>query len=115
MHPSALENTFPVGFDNISEYVQYVTNKVAHASDEPDEDLEDMSEDDQEAFKKSDIKLLIAASIVNEIRATVKEKTGYECSAGIAHNKTLAKLVCGLNKPNKQTVLPLKQINEFYR
>ncbi len=32
---------------------------------------------------------------------------GYHCSAGIANNKTLAKLCCGINKPNKQTILPL--------
>lgn len=40
---------------------------------------------------------------------------GYRCSAGIAHNKILAKLSCGLHKPNKQTVLPNAAIPEFYR
>lgn len=74
-----------------------------------------MSEEDRKAYKKSDIRLLIAASIVTEIRNAVKEKTGYECSAGIAHNKILAKLVCGINKPNKQTVLPLKHIPELFK
>lgn len=95
--------------------MQFVTNKATHAIDDAEDDLEELTEDDQEIHKKSDIKLLIASSIVNEIRAEVKAKTGYECSAGIAHNKTLAKLVCGINKPNKQTLLPLKQIQEFYR
>lgn len=111
----ACENTFPVGYGSVGEYVQYVTNKVTHIIDEVDEDLEQLSEEDQEAFRRSDIRLIIASSIVNEIRAAVKENTGYECSAGIAHNKTLAKLVCGLNKPNKQTLLPLKQVHGFYR
>lgn len=111
-----MENTFAVGFDSIAEYVQFVTNKVTRATtDDVEDDLEHLSDEDHESFRKSGIKLLIASSIVNEIRAEVKEKTGFECSAGIAHNKTLAKLVCGLNKPNKQTLLPLKQITEFYR
>lgn len=115
LHPDALKNTFAVGYRDIGEYVQHVTNKVTKTADDDDEDLEDASEEDLDDIRKSDIKLLIASSIVNEIRATVKEKTGYECSAGIAHNKILAKIVCGMNKPNKQTVLPLKQIPEFYR
>lgn len=83
--------------------------------DDDDEDLADMPEEDRKAYKKSDVKLLIASSIVSEIRAAVKEQTGYDCSAGIAHNKILAKLVCGLNKPNKQTILPLKRIPKLYR
>lgn len=114
LHPSALENTFAVGYDTIADYVQYVTNKVTHANNDED-DLEHLAEEDQESFEKSDIKLLIASSIVNEIRAEVLEKTGFQCSAGIAHNKILAKLVCGLNKPNKQTLLPLRRVHEFYR
>ncbi|XP_031625277.1 DNA polymerase eta-like [Contarinia nasturtii] len=112
---SDLKCTFAVGYECIDAYVQFVTNKVTKATDDAEDDSEHLPEEDQESFRKSDIKLLIAASIVNEIRAEVKEQTGFECSAGIAHNKTLAKLVCGLNKPNKQTLLPLKQITDFYR
>lgn len=41
--------------------------------------------------------------------------SGYKCSAGIAHNKVLAKLVCGLHKPNKQTLLPQNAISELYK
>ncbi|XP_055304153.1 DNA polymerase eta-like [Sitodiplosis mosellana] len=115
LHSRALESTFAVGYETIAEYVQYVTNKVTHANEDAEDDLEHLPEEDQESFQKSDIKLLIASSIVNEIRAEVLEKTGFECSAGIAHNKTLAKLVCGLNKPNKQTLLPLKRVHQFYR
>ncbi len=36
------------------------------------------------------------------------------CSAGIAHCKTLAKLCCGLHKPNKQTVLPQAAVAILY-
>ena len=37
--------------------------------------------------------------------AAVKVETGYRCSAGVACNKLLAKLVSGLHKPDDQTVL----------
>lgn len=52
-----------------------------------------------------DALLARAAALTEQIRAAVYEQTGYRCSAGIAHNKVLAKLACGLHKPNKQTVL----------
>lgn len=44
-----------------------------------------------------------------------KYTSGFRCSAGIAHNKILAKLVCGMNKPNKQTVLPKHSVNTLYK
>lgn len=33
----------------------------------------------------------------------------------MAHNKILAKLVCGLHKPNKQTLLPQNAVAELYK
>nr|AAX35543.1 DNA polymerase eta [Xenopus laevis] len=53
----------------------------------------------------ADVKLAVGAIIVEEMRAAVEEETTFQCSAGIAHNKVLAKLACGLNKPNRQTIL----------
>ena len=58
--------------------------------------------------------LAIGAIIVEEIRADIRETLGYNCSAGIAHNKTLAKLCCGLNKPNRQTILPQNGLEILY-
>lgn len=78
------------------------------------EEFYDVPEDDRKAYKKSDIKLLIGASIVSEMREAIKEKTGFECSAGIAHNRLMAKLVCGMNKPNKQTILPLRHLKDLF-
>lgn len=115
MQPNALKNTFVVGYESIAEYVQVISERITQKQNDNDDELAHVPEEDQKAYKKSDIKLLIASSIVSEIRAAVKEQTGYECSAGIAHNKILAKLVCGMNKPNKQTILPLKYIPQLYK
>ncbi|KAG7511998.1 DNA polymerase eta [Solea senegalensis] len=62
----------------------------------------------------ADLQLTVGALIVEEMRAAVEEHTGFRCSAGISHNKVLAKLACGLNKPNRQTVLPLDSVTELF-
>ena len=56
----------------------------------------------------NDARLAMGALLVEEIRADIFDTLGYHCSAGVAHNKTMAKHCCGLNKPNKQTILPLE-------
>ena len=45
-------------------------------------------------------KLFIASQIAFEVREAVRNELGYNCSAGIAHNKTVAKIACTYNKPN---------------
>ena len=62
-----------------------------------------------------DLRLAVGAKIMEEVRAEVFRRTQFRCSAGISHCKTLAKLCCGLNKPNKQTVLPQSQLGSLYR
>ncbi|XP_038593220.1 DNA polymerase eta [Micropterus salmoides] len=62
----------------------------------------------------AELQLTVGALIVEEMRAAVEEHTGFRCSAGISHNKVLAKLACGLNKPNRQTVLPLDSVTELF-
>ncbi|XP_068921992.1 DNA polymerase eta isoform X2 [Petaurus breviceps papuanus] len=52
-----------------------------------------------------DLQLTVGAVIVEEMRAAIERHTGFQCSAGISHNKVLAKLACGLNKPNRQTLV----------
>lgn len=61
-----------------------------------------------------DERLAIAATITEELRASVYHQTGFRCSAGISHNKMLAKLACGINKPNKQTVLPRASVHDLF-
>ncbi|XP_060703836.1 DNA polymerase eta isoform X2 [Hemiscyllium ocellatum] len=61
-----------------------------------------------------ELQLTAGALIVEEMRAAVEQETGYRCSAGVSHNKVLAKLSCGLNKPNRQTVLPMCSVPRLF-
>lgn len=62
--------------------------------------------DQQHGQDWDDVALGIGAEIVQGLRQAIWAEMGLTCSAGIAHNKTLAKLAAGLNKPNRQTVVP---------
>lgn len=59
-------------------------------------------------------KLAIGAIIIEELRAKIYEKCEFRCSAGISYNKVLAKLACGLHKPNKQTILSMSSVPELF-
>ncbi|KAG6448685.1 DNA polymerase eta [Manduca sexta] len=96
---SIIPNTYALGYDCVEEFLADVHTCGAESIDFDYEHAQH---------------LLIGAVIVSEIRAAVYNETGYRCSAGIAHNKILAKLVCGMNKPNKQTILPKHSINILY-
>lgn len=106
LQPDKLLNTIVFGYEGIGSFIANVSN---YNPEDFDSDV------DKSVLHKSNIQMLLSAAIVNEIRAKVLEKTGYTCSAGICHNKILAKLACGMNKPNKQTVLPLKGIPILYK
>ncbi|XP_008277752.1 DNA polymerase eta [Stegastes partitus] len=67
-----------------------------------------------EEHSSASLQLTVGAMIVEEMRAAVEKHTGFRCSAGISHNKVLAKLACGLNKPNRQTILPLDSVTELF-
>ncbi|KAI3883766.1 hypothetical protein MKX03_010434 [Papaver bracteatum] len=55
--------------------------------------------------------LACGAIIVAELRMQVLKDTGFTCSAGVAHNKMLAKLASPMNKPAQQTVIPFAAVN----
>uniref|UniRef100_A0ACD5VJC1 Uncharacterized protein n=1 Tax=Avena sativa TaxID=4498 RepID=A0ACD5VJC1_AVESA len=57
--------------------------------------------------------LACGAIIVAQLRVKVLEETQFTCSAGIAHNKMLAKLVSGMHKPAQQTVVPSSSVQDF--
>eukprot|EP00118_Oscarella_pearsei_P010775 m.68196 g.68196 ORF g.68196 m.68196 type:complete len:582 (+) comp35498_c0_seq4:2-1747(+) len=60
-------------------------------------------------------RLALGACIAEEIRRELFKETGFSCSAGIAHNKVLAKLACGLHKPNQQTICPMESVPDLFQ
>ncbi|XP_072952423.1 DNA polymerase eta isoform X1 [Typha angustifolia] len=57
--------------------------------------------------------LACGAIIVAQLRAKVLEETKFTCSAGIAHNKMLAKLASSMHKPAQQTVVPSSSVKDL--
>ena len=55
-----------------------------------------------------DRRLAVGAILVEEMRSAVAAETTFNCSAGVSHSKMFAKYACGMNKPNRQTVLPIE-------
>lgn len=78
--------------------------------------LVDLGED-QEALDPDwdDVVMLLGSEIVRDVRAAVRSKLGYTCSAGIARNKLLSKLGSGFKKPNCQTVIRNRAVDLFLR
>ncbi|KAJ3250916.1 DNA-directed DNA polymerase eta rad30 [Boothiomyces macroporosus] len=62
-----------------------------------------------------DLQLALAADISAQIRAEIFDTLGYTSSTGIAHNKTLAKLISSENKPNKQSILRGEMVSEYMK
>ncbi|KAJ2887163.1 N-acetyltransferase eso1 [Coemansia aciculifera] len=65
------------------------------------------------SYSWGDLQLKYAAQFANHVRSVIFQELGYRCSAGIAHNKLLAKLGSALNKPNVQTVFLQSQAEPF--
>ena len=53
-------------------------------------------------ISQGDRDLAVGAIIAGEMRKHILEKTQFHCSAGVARNKSLAKLACGIRKPRGQ-------------
>lgn len=63
----------------------------------------------------TDVALAHGAILMTKVRKAVLEQNGYSTSAGIASNKTLAKLCSGYRKPNNQTTLLPRAVPAFLR
>lgn len=57
--------------------------------------------------------LMAGSAIAADLRRRILAQTKFTCSAGIAHNKMLAKICSALNKPAKQTVMPQAAVLPF--
>lgn len=61
----------------------------------------------------ADVLLAAGSAVAADIREALATELHLRCSAGIAHNKLLAKMASGLHKPNMQTSLPSDAAYEF--
>ncbi|KAK0105752.1 DNA-directed DNA polymerase eta rad30 [Cadophora gregata] len=75
-----------------------------------DLDVNETEEDDPDW---DDVAMLIGSEIVRKVRAAVRNNLKYTCSAGVAQNKMLAKLGSAHRKPNQQTVIRNRAIQQF--
>jgi DNA polymerase eta len=75
-----------------------------------DLDVDETEEDDPDW---DDIAILIGSEIVRGVRVAIREKLKYTCSAGICHNKMLSKLGSAYRKPNQQTVVRSRAVQQF--
>lgn len=60
-----------------------------------------------------DIAMLIGSEIVRSVRGAIRERLKYTCSAGIARNKMIAKLGSAHKKPNQQTIVRNRAVQQF--
>ncbi|KAH0596980.1 hypothetical protein MHUMG1_05288 [Metarhizium humberi] len=76
--------------------------------------LVDLDEDQESQDPDwDDVAILIGSEIVRNVRAQVRGRLGYTCSAGIANNKMVSKLGSGFKKPNSQTVVRSRALHLF--
>ncbi|KAL9098713.1 MAG: hypothetical protein Q9163_005681 [Psora crenata] len=73
----------------------------------------DESETEDDDPDWDDIAILIGSEIVRGVRAVVRERLKYTCSAGIARNKMIAKLGSAHKKPNQQTIVRNRAVQHF--
>lgn len=71
----------------------------------------DETEDDDPDW--DDVTMLIGSEIVRSVRAAILDRLKYTCSAGIARNKMIAKLGSGHKKPNQQTIVRNRAVQQF--
>ncbi|XP_011022338.1 PREDICTED: DNA polymerase eta isoform X2 [Populus euphratica] len=105
-----LRETPPESLESINEEA-----RKSHILGLKSEDANDAQENVSKWLCRSDANhqdklLACGALIVAELRMEVLKETQFTCSAGIAHNKMLAKLVSGMNKPAQQTVVPFSSV-----
>ena len=73
----------------------------------------DISETEDDDPDWDDIVMLIGSEIVRTVRAAIRGRLKYTCSAGVARNKMLAKLGSAHKKPNQQTVVRNRAVQQF--
>lgn len=80
-----------------------------------EDNLVDLDEKESEVDDPDwdDVAMLIGSEIVRSVRTAICERLSYTCSAGIARNKMMSKLGSACNKPNKQTIIRNRAVQNF--
>ena len=73
----------------------------------------DSSETEDDDPDWDDIAILLGSEIVRSVRAAIRKRLRYTCSAGIARNKMIAKLGSAHKKPNQQTIVRNRAVQQF--
>ena len=73
----------------------------------------DSSETEDDDPDWDDVAILLGSEIVRSVRAAILERLKYTCSAGIARNKMIAKLGSAHKKPNQQTIVRNRAVQQF--
>lgn len=73
----------------------------------------DVAETEDDDPDWDDVVMLVASEIVRNVRAEIYDKLKYTCSAGVARNKMLSKLGSAHKKPNSQTVVRNRAVQQF--
>ncbi|DBA89011.1 TPA: hypothetical protein ACH3X2_000227 [Trebouxia sp. C0005] len=86
-------------------------DRVHICGQDGDEAVADWWKRHPEQWQAGELLLACGATAVADLRAAVAAELDYSCSAGIAHNKILAKLASGMHKPSQQTLVPLAAVS----
>lgn len=102
----------PAPYDDPTEYLPRPPTTALHWDTDALVDL-DSSETEDDDPDWDDLAMLIGSEIVRTVRAAIRERLKYTCSAGVARNKMLAKLGSAHKKPNQQTIVRNRALQHF--
>ncbi|KAF6239643.1 hypothetical protein HO173_002189 [Letharia columbiana] len=102
----------PAPYDDPTEFLPRPPTTALDWNTDALVDLDSLeTEDDDPDW--DDIAILLGSEIVRSVRAAVRERLKYTCSAGIARNKMIAKLGSAHKKPNQQTIVRNRAVQQF--
>ena len=102
----------PAPYDDPTEYLPLPSSTALDWQADALVDL-DAQQNEEVDPDWDDFAILIGSEIVRDVRAIVWDKLRYTVSGGIAQNKMLAKLGSAYKKPNQQTVVRNRAVQQF--
>lgn len=105
-------DTYLINFDPPNSENNNILMDESNRKDTKDK-KDEMNRKDTKGWQ--DLQLFYASIISKQLRHEIYDSLGYTSSTGIAHNKTLSKLISSTNKPNKQTCLLHADIMDYMK